>query len=152
MEVFIEMFRHNFAVSNYDEMEEELTFLIKNSIYNESDIAIMPDAHRGKAHASVGFTATYDNKIIPNTCGVDLCCRVTLFRIDGEIDLDILDKAIHEHVPSGNSIRQNEPIESQQFPYEELRCWDAIKDGEERYRKSMGTLGGGKMCDCLRAA
>lgn len=137
------MFRHNFAVSNYDEMEEELTFLIKNSIYNESDIAIMPDAHRGKAHASVGFTATYDNKIIPNTCGVDLCCRVSLFRIDGEIDLDVLDKAIHEHVPSGNSIRQYEPIESQQFPYEELRCWNAIKDGEERYRKSMGTLGSG---------
>lgn len=137
------MFRHNFAVSNYDEMEEELAFLIKNSIYNESDIAIMPDAHRGKAHASVGFTATYDDKIIPNTCGVDLCCRVSLFRIDGEIDLDVLDKAIHEHVPSGNSIRQYEPIESQQFPYEELRCWNAIKDGEERYRKSMGTLGSG---------
>lgn len=134
---------HNFAVSNYDEMEDELTFLIKNSIYNESDIAIMPDAHRGKAHASVGFTATYDDKIIPNTCGVDIACRVSLFRINGEIDLDVLDKAIHEHVPSGNSIRQYEPIESQQFPYEELRCWDDIKDGEERYRKSMGTLGAG---------
>ena len=137
------MFRHNFAVSNYDEMEEELAFLIKNSIYNECDIAIMPDAHQGKAHASVGFTATYDDKIIPNTCGVDLCCRVSLFRIDGEINLDVLDKGIHEHVPSGNSIRQNEPIESQQFPYKELRCWNGIKDGEERYRKSMGTLGSG---------
>lgn len=134
---------HNFAVSNYDEMEDELTFLTKNSIYNESDIAIMPDAHRGKAHASVGFTATYDDKIIPNTCGVDIACRVSLFRIDGKIDLDVLDKAIHEYVPSGNSIRQNEPIESQQFPYEELRCWGGIKDGEERYRKSMGTLGSG---------
>lgn len=134
---------HNFAVSNYDEMEEELNFLARNSIYNESNIAIMPDAHRGKAHASVGFTATYDNKIIPNTVGVDIACRVSLFRIDGEIDLDILDKAIYEHVPSGSSIRQHEPIESQQFPYEELRCWNAIKDGEERYRKSMGTLGSG---------
>lgn len=134
---------HNFAVSNYDEIDDELTFLIKNSIYNESNIAIMPDAHRGKAHASVGFTATYTDKIIPNTVGVDIACRVSLFRIDGEINLDILDKAIHEHVPSGNSIRQNEPIESQQFPYEELRCWDGIKDGEERYRKSMGTLGSG---------
>lgn len=134
---------HNFAVSNYDEMEEELTFLIKNSIYNESNIAIMPDAHRGKAHASVGFTSTYDDKIVPCTVGVDIACRVSLFRIDGKIDLDVLDKAIHEHVPSGNSIRQHEPIESQQFPYEELRCWGAIKDGEERYRKSMGTLGSG---------
>lgn len=134
---------HNFAVSNYDEMEDELTFLINNSIYNESNIAIMPDAHRGKAHASVGFTATYTDKIIPNTVGVDIACRVSLFRIDGEIDLDVLDKSIHEHVPSGNSVRQHEPIESQQFPYEELRCWGAIKDGEERYRKSMGTLGSG---------
>ena len=143
---------HNFAIANHDEMQKETEYLVQNSIYSQENIAIMPDGHLGKSHSCVGFVSTYDNKIIPNTCGVDLCCRVTLFRIDGDIDLNVLDKAIHEYVPSGNSIRQYEPIESQQFPYEELRCWDAIKDGEERYRKSMGTLGGGKMCDCLRAA
>lgn len=46
---------HNFAVSNYDEMEEELIFSARDSMYNESNIVIMPDAYRGKAYASVGF-------------------------------------------------------------------------------------------------
>ena len=133
---------HNYAVCGNDTLDEQLKVIRESEAYREQDIAIMPDAHAGKG-AVVGFTSTYDDKIVPCTVGVDIACRVTLFRIDGEIDLDILDKAIHEHVPSGNSIRQNEPIESQQFPYEELRCWNAIKDGEERYRKSMGTLGSG---------
>lgn len=133
---------HNYAVCGNDTLDEQLKVIRKSEAYREQDIAIMPDAHAGKG-AVVGFTSTYDDKIVPCTVGVDIACRVSLFRIDGEIDLDVLDKAIHEHVPSGNSIRQNEPIESQQFPYEELRCWNAIKDSEERYRKSMGTLGSG---------
>lgn len=133
---------HNYAVCGNDTLDEQLKIIRESDAYREQDIAIMPDAHAGKS-SCVGFTSTYDDKIIGATVGVDIACRVTLFRIDGDIDLDVLDKAIHEHVPSGNSIRQHEPIESQQFPYEELRCWDAIKDGEERYRKSMGTLGSG---------
>lgn len=133
---------HNYAVCGNDTLDEQLKVIRESEAYREQDIAIMPDAHAGKG-AVVGFTSTYDDKIVPCTVGVDIACRVSLFRIDGEIDLDVLDKAIHEHVPSGNSIRQNEPIESQQFPYEELRCWDGIKDAEERYRKSMGTLGSG---------
>lgn len=133
---------HNYAVCGNDTLDEQLKIIRKSEAYREQNIAIMPDAHAGKG-AVVGFTSTYDDKIVPCTVGVDIACRVSLFRIDGEIDLDVLDKAIHEHVSSGNSIRQHEPIESQQFPYAELRCWDAIKDSEERYRKSMGTLGSG---------
>lgn len=133
---------HNYAVCRNDTLDEQLKVIRESEAYREQDIAIMPDAHAGKS-SCVGFTSTYDDKIIVATVGVDIACRVTLFRIDGDIDLDILDKAIHEYVPSGNSIRQYEPIESQQFPYEELRCWNGIKDGEERYRKSMGTLGSG---------
>ena len=133
---------HSYAVCGNNTLEEQLKIIRESEAYREQDIAIMPDAHAGKG-AVVGFTSTYDDKIVPCTVGVDIACRVSLFRIDGEIDLDILDKAIHEHIPSGNSIRSYEPVESEEFPYEELRCWDAIKDGEERYRKSMGTLGSG---------
>ena len=133
---------HSYAVCGNNTLEEQLKIIRESEAYREQDIAIMPDAHAGKG-AVVGFTSTYDDKIVPCTVGVDIACRVSLFRIDGEIDLDILDKSIHEHIPSGNSIRSYEPVESEEFPYEELRCWDAIKDGEERYRKSMGTLGSG---------
>lgn len=134
---------HNYAVCGNETLDEQLKIIRESEAYREQDIAIMPDGHLGKSHSCVGFVSTYTDKIIPGTVGVDIACRVSLFRINGEIDLDILDKAIREHVPSGNSICQNEPIESQQFPYEKLRCWDGIKDGEERYRKSMGTLGSG---------
>lgn len=133
---------HNYAVCGSGTLDEQLNIIRNSEAYREQDIAIMPDAHAGKG-AVVGFSSTYDDKIVPCTVGVDIACRVTLFRIVGDIDLDVLDKAIHNHIPSGNSIRQTEVLGSQYFSYEKLRCWDDIKDGEERYRKSMGTLGGG---------
>ena len=133
---------HNYAVCGSETLDEQLNIIRNSEAYREQDISIMPDAHAGKG-AVVGFSSTYDDKIVPCTVGVDIACRVTLFRIVGDIDLDILDRAIHNYIPSGNSIRQTEVFGSQYFPYEKLRCWDGIKDGEERYRKSMGTLGGG---------
>lgn len=133
---------HNYAVCGSETLDEQLNIIRNSEAYREQDIAIMPDAHAGKG-AVVGFSSTYDDKIVPYTVGVDIACRVTLFRIVGDIDLDTLDRAIHNHIPSGNSIRQTEVFGSQYFSYEKLRCWDGIKDGEERYRKSMGTLGGG---------
>ena len=133
---------HNYAVCGSEKLDEQLNIIRNSEAYREQDIAIMPDAHAGKG-AVVGFSSTYDDKIVPCTVGVDIACRVTLFRIVGDIDLDILDRAIHNYIPSGNSIRQTEVLGSQYFSYEKLRCWDGIRDGEERYRKSMGTLGGG---------
>ena len=135
---------HNYTVDNINEMAEEINYLRRYSIYRNSDIALMPDAHKGKAHASVGFVATYKDKIIPATCGVDIACRVSAYHIYADdIDFEQLDKVIHERVPSGHSIRSVEHELSVKFPYDELRCWNAIKDNEERYRKSMGTLGQG---------
>ena len=133
---------HNYAVCGSETLNEQLNVIRNSEAYRGQDIAIMPDAHAGKG-AVVGFSSTYDDKIVPCTVGADIACRVTLFRIVGDIDLDILDRAIHNYIPSGNSIRQTEVFGSQYFSYEKLRCWDDIKDGEERYRKSMGTLGGG---------
>lgn len=63
-----------------------------------------------------------------------------------------LDKVIHERIPAGHSIRVKPHGNDSLFPYEELRCWDAIKDKADRFHRSIGTLGGGKVCDCLRAA
>ena len=133
---------HNYAVCGSETLDEQLNIIRNSEAYREQDIAIMPDAHAGKG-AVVGFSSTYNDKIVPCTVGVDIACRVTLFCIVGDIDLDILDRVIHNYIPSGNSIRQTEVFGSQYFPYEKLRCWDGIKDGEERYRKSMGTLGSG---------
>lgn len=144
---------HNYAVCGNDTLDEQLKIIRESEAYREQDIAIMPDGHLGKSHACVGFVATYSDKIIVNTVGVDVCCRVSAFKIpEHDIDFEKLDKVIHERVPSGHSIRQKEHELSQTFPYDMLYCWPDIHENEDRYRKSMGTLGGGKMCDCLRAA
>ena len=134
---------HNYAVSNRDEMQCEVDYLTAHSVYGGQEIALMPDAHLGKAHASVGFVSTYSDKIIPGTVGVDIACRVSAFKIDGDVDYETLDKAIHERVPAGSNIRAQEANDSKVFRYDSLRCWNAINDGEDRYRKSMGTLGSG---------
>lgn len=134
----------NYAINNKEEMDKELNFLINNSIYRDANIAIMPDGHIGKSHACVGFVSTYSDKIIVNTVGVDICCRVSAYKIpEHDIDFEKLDRVIHERVPSGHSIRQKEHEFSQALPYDSLRCWPDIRENEDRYRKSMGTLGGG---------
>lgn len=137
---------NNYAVANADEMNAEVAYLRKNSIYESSDIAIMPDAHKGKAHASVGFTATYADRIVPSTIGVDLNCRVSLTPLGvraGAINMADVDVVVRANVPSGFHLRETEHPLSRSFDYESLRCWDDIRDGEGRFRLSLGTLGGG---------
>lgn len=141
----------NFAVNPEQELIEQIDKFSKSAAYRNSVIRVQADGHAGKGCA-VGTCIKYGDKIVPNTVGVDIACRVSAYRIYADdIDFEQLDKVIHERVPSGHSIRTVEHELSAKFPYDELRCWDAIKDNEERYRKSMGTLGGGKF-DCLRAA
>lgn len=133
----------NFAVNPEQELIDQIDKFSKSAAYRHSVIRIQADGHAGKGCA-VGTCIKYGDKIVPNTVGVDIACRVSAYRIYADdIDFEKLDKVIHEHVPSGHFIRSVEHELSVKFLYNELRCWDAIKDNEERYRKSMGTLGSG---------
>ena len=136
-------------IKNYMVGEDENTLVQINTIatspaYNKSKIRIMPDAHAGKG-SCVGFTATYTDKICPNTVGVDIGCRVTMFNLkaEGEIDLEKLDRVIHKAVPAGFNIH-NKSVQDEifGFNYERLRCWKHLKN-HDRLKRSMGTLGGG---------
>lgn len=133
----------NFAVNPEQELIDQIDKFSNSDAYRNSIIRVQADGHAGKGCA-VGTCIKYGDKIVPNTVGVDIACRVSVYRIYADnIDFEKLDKVIYEHVPSGHSIRNLEHKLSQEFPYEELRCWCAIRDNEERYRKSMGTLGSG---------
>lgn len=134
----------NYAVANAKEVEEQAMKLVKSPAYRYSKVRLMADAHAGKA-SCIGFTATISDKVVPFTVGVDIACRVSAFEIvhDSEIELEKLDAAVYKHVPSGFAMRNIEHRESKAFPYEDLCCWKDICGNEERYRKSMGTLGGG---------
>ena len=133
----------NFAVNPEQELINQIDKFAASKAYKDCKIRIMPDGHAGKGCA-IGSVIEYQDKISPFTVGVDICCRVSAFKIpEYGIDFEKLDRVIRERVPSGHSIRQKEHGLSQIFPYDSLRCWLDIRENEDRYRKSMGTLGGG---------
>lgn len=133
----------NFAISYQPEVEEQIKGLSDSHVFDGETVRLMADCHPGKG-CTVGSVITFKDKIIPNITGVDLGCRVSAFNIGNiDIDFDKLDSVIRNYIPSGHSIRNVEHDNLRLFEYEDLRCWDAIKENEDRYRKSMGTLGGG---------
>lgn len=133
----------NFAISYEPEVDEQVKMLSDSHIFDGEVMRLMADCHSGKG-CTIGTVLTYSDKIIPNITGVDLGCRVSAFNI-GDIDIDFekLDEVIYKNVPSGHSIRSIEHDNSHNFVYEDLKCWDGIQENEERFRKSIGTLGGG---------
>ncbi len=131
----------NFAIVYEPEIDDMAARLDNSGIFDEEKLRLQADCHIGKGCA-VGTCLTYTDKIIPALVGCDIACRVSAIPV-GELDLAKLDEAIHQNVPSGFAIRQTEHQLSKSFPYEELRCWDAIQEKEDRFRKSMGTLGSG---------
>lgn len=143
----------NFAIVYEDGIDDMVSKLDASGIFGDAKLRLQADCHVGKGCA-VGTCLTYIDKIVPSLVGCDIACRVSAFDLGYNMDEDALkaiDKAIYERVPSGSNVRAVEAEESRGFDYENLRCWNAIKVKEDRFRKSMGTLGGGK-ADCLRAA
>lgn len=133
----------NFAIVYEDGIDEMVSKLDRSGIFDGEKLRLQADCHVGKGCA-VGTCLTYTNQIVPSLVGCDIACRVSAFNLGSdEIDLKALDEAIYERVPSGFNIRMEEAFASTIFPYYELRCWDAIKDKADRFRRSMGTLGGG---------
>lgn len=131
----------NFATVYEPEIDDMAARLDRSRIFDGEKLRLQADCHVGKGCA-VGTCLTYTDKIVPALVGCDVACRVSAIPV-GELNLAELDEAIHQHVPSGFAIRQTEHQLSVSFPYEELSCWDAIQEKEDRFRKSMGTLGSG---------
>lgn len=140
----------NFAIVYESEIDDMVARLDSSGIFDGEKLRLQADCHIGKGCA-VGTCLTFTDKIVPSLVGCDVACRVSAIPLGEDIDLVALDKAVNKYIPSGFSIRQEEHELSKTFPYEELRCWEAIQEKEDRFRKSMGTLGGGR-ADCLRAA
>ena len=106
-----------------------------------SKIRLMPDIHAG-AGCTIGTTMTITDKICPNLVGVDIGCGMETVQIaENEIDLERLDRIIHERIPSGFAIREFPHAYMTQAPVDGLRCIHHVDI--ERAKRSMGTLGGG---------
>ena len=106
-----------------------------------SRIRLMPDIHAG-AGCTIGTTMTITDKVVPNLVGVDIGCGMETCRVREEhMELQKLDKLIHERIPSGFEIRQKAHRYLSQINLEELCC--ARHVDLLRAEKSVGTLGGG---------
>lgn len=133
----------NFAIKCEPEVDEQVQALIDSGLFAGETLRLQADCHAGKG-CVIGTCLTFSNLIVPNIVGVDIGCRVSAYNI-GNVDIDFnkVEEAIRNNVPSGQSLRGSECALSKTFEYDKLYCWDSIKDGEDRFRRSMGTLGAG---------
>ncbi|MDP4224748.1 MAG: RtcB family protein [Bacteroidota bacterium] len=115
--------------------------LCNQEFVKDSQIRIMPDTHAG-AGCTIGTTMTITDKIVPNLVGVDIGCGMETVQLQvKEIDLDRLDKVIHNYVPAGFDIRDEVHRYSRKIDFNGLRCKHHVNI--DRANLSIGTLGGG---------
>ncbi len=106
-----------------------------------SRIRLMPDIHAG-AGCTIGTTMTITDKVVPNLVGVDIGCGMETTRIrESHLELQKLDKLIHEKIPSGFAIRDKAHRYLSRIDLSELCCAGHVD--LLRAKKSIGTLGGG---------
>jgi RNA-splicing ligase RtcB len=119
----------------------QIQHLLDQEFVAGSKIRIMPDVHAGMG-CTIGTTMTITDKIVPNLVGVDIGCGMeTVLLKDRKIELQQLDKAIHQHIPAGFKIRSTPHHYSDDTGLKNLRC--AKHMDLKRAALSIGTLGGG---------
>lgn len=139
--------KYNIAKVYTNVMEEEALVQIKTlcnqEFVKDSKIRIMPDVHAGYG-STIGTTMTITDKVVPNMVGVDIGCGMETIRIrNSHVELQKLDKFIHEKIPAGFHIREKVHKYNDDIDLGQLRCRTTGKINLERAVKSMGTLGGG---------
>jgi len=118
-----------------------LRALCGSPVSDGSKIRVMPDVHAGKGCA-IGTTMTIHDRVAPALVGVDIGCGMTVLKLRAKhLELQKLDKMIHERVPAGRAIRREAHRFAEQTELKKLRCVRHIQI--EKALRSVGTLGGG---------
>lgn len=114
--------------------------LCDNEVFKDCQVRIMPDVHPGKV-GPIGFTSELGNKIMPNVVGSDIGCGISMDILgDKHIEFQKLDKVIREYIPTGFNIRDK--VHKNFKRYCDIFKFNCPID-EDKYMKSLGTLGGG---------
>jgi len=137
--------KYNIAKVFTDNVEQEaisqIIQLLNQEFVANSTIRIMPDTHAG-AGCTIGTTMTIHGKAVPYMVGVDIGCGMeTVLLRENHIELEQLDKAIHQKIPSGFSVRKETHKMALETQIHKLRC--AKQVNIDRAYSSIGTLGGG---------
>lgn len=131
---------------NFDEAtREQIKYMCDQEHMKGLKVRIMPDAHKG-AGSTIGTTIKLEKKIVPNLVGQDLGCGLSVTNLGKQkIDLDKLDKIIHEHVPSGFKIHEKTNVYNlllfAQSGFDNIKI--AQKVDFNQAIRSLGTLGSG---------
>ena len=119
----------------------QIEHMLNQDFIAGSKIRVMPDTHAGSG-CTIGTTMTITDKIVPRFVGVDIGCGMeTVLLKEKRIELERLDKAIHQYIPAGFYIRDTPHHLYDEIDLAELRCAKHV--GIERASLSIGTLGGG---------
>ena len=123
---------------------EQIAAICSNAAYKNSQIRIMPDYHPGLGSV-IGFTATLENRIIPNTVGVDINCGMHCSRLGKvEINFRLLDQFIRSSIPHGFKHNQKiSPRIPSDIKEEIVRVSKKLGLGADNQLKGIGSLGGG---------
>ena len=123
-----------------DSAKEQIDLLLEQEAFKDCKVRIMPDVHAG-AGCVIGFTGNLGDKVIPNIVGVDIGCGmlcVELGKVD--IDLKMLDHIIKYNIPSGRNVHEKA---KRCFSIERLCCYEQLRNDNNYFNRSLGTLGGG---------
>lgn len=124
-----------------DKALEQINTLLEQDAFKECKVRIMPDVHAG-AGCVIGFTANLGDKVTPNLIGVDIGCGMTWYNTGlKEINFEKLDKFIHDNIPSGMNVNENEytvPLD-----LEDLYCYNELRNKDRYLQRSLCSLGGG---------
>lgn len=136
---------YNKAVIYADSMDSGAEGLIRALCNSPSSrgsrIRIMPDVHAGKGCA-VGTTMTVTDRIMPGLVGGDIGCGMSVFKVSGKrMEMQKLDKLVHEKIPAGMKIRGRAHRFSEETEVENLLCARHVR--KDKAMLSVGTLGGG---------
>jgi RNA-splicing ligase RtcB len=123
---------------------KQIADICSNAAYKNSKIRIMPDYHPGLGSV-IGFTATLEKRIIPNTVGVDINCGMHTSKLgDQEINFRLLDNFIRSSIPHG--FKHNKKI-SPKIPAdlksEVIKVSEKLNLDADDQLKGIGSLGGG---------
>lgn len=123
------------------EAVEQILTLLNQEFAQGSVVRVMPDTHAG-AGCTIGTTMTISGKVVPYMVGVDIGCGMeTVLLRDSHVELQRLDKIIHESIPAGFNTRDSVHEMADAANIRELRCAKHVN--LDRAYKSIGTLGGG---------
>jgi RNA-splicing ligase RtcB len=121
-----------------DATQKQVEKTANSEAYKGCQIRIMPDCHAGIG-CTVGSVIRFNDRVVPNTVGVDIGCGMLVTEI-GKVDVDLalLDHIVTKKIPSGFNVHDQ--------PFN-IRDWsmsfNAKIDNMDYILRSIGTLGGG---------